>query len=34
MKAKLCVFAMGLLAAAVPVLAHHSFSAEFDSSKP
>jgi hypothetical protein len=34
MKAKLCVFAMGLLAAAVPMLAHHSFSAEFDSSKP
>ncbi len=34
MKAKLGVFAMGLLAAAVPMLAHHSFSAEFDSSKP
>jgi len=34
MKAKLCVFAMGLLAAAVPMLAHHSFSAEFDATKP
>jgi hypothetical protein len=34
MKARFCVFAMGLLAAAVPMLAHHSFSAEFDSSKP
>jgi hypothetical protein len=34
MKAKLCLFAMGLLGAAVPMLAHHSFSAEFDSSKP
>jgi len=34
MKAKSCVFAMGLLAVAVPMLAHHSFSAEFDSSKP
>jgi len=34
MKTKLCVFAMGLLAASVPMLAHHSFSAEFDSSKP
>jgi len=34
MKAKFCVFAIGLLAAAVPMLAHHSFSAEFDSSKP
>jgi hypothetical protein len=33
-KAKFGVFAMGLLAAAVPMLAHHSFSAEFDSSKP
>ncbi len=33
-KARFCVFAMGLLTAAVPVLAHHSFSAEFDSSKP
>lgn len=34
MKVKFCVFAMGLLAAAAPMLAHHSFSAEFDSSKP
>jgi hypothetical protein len=34
MKARLAVFAMGLLSAAVPVLAHHSFSAEFDNSKP
>jgi hypothetical protein len=34
MKARLAVFAMGLLSAAVPMLAHHSFSAEFDNSKP
>src|SRR3984957_19172168 len=34
MKAKICVFAMGLLATAVPMLAHHSFSAEFDATKP
>lgn len=34
MKARVCVFAMGLVAAAVPMLAHHSFSAEFDSTKP
>ncbi len=33
MKAKLAVFAMGLLSAA-SMFAHHSFSAEFDSSKP
>lgn len=33
MKAKLAVFAMGLLSAAVPMLAHHSFSAEFDNTK-
>lgn len=33
MKAKLGIFAIGLLAAAVPMLAHHSFSAEFDASK-
>jgi hypothetical protein len=30
MKAKLGYFAVGLLAAALPVFAHHSFSAEFD----
>jgi len=34
MKAKFGVFAFGLLAAAIPMLAHHSFSAEFDNSKP
>lgn len=34
MKARLATFAVGLLAAAVPMLAHHSFSAEFDNSKP
>jgi hypothetical protein len=33
MKAKLAVFGMGLLAAALPMLAHHSFSAEFDGTK-
>jgi hypothetical protein len=33
MKAKLAVFAMGLLSAALPMLAHHSFSAEFDNNK-
>jgi len=33
MKSKLAVFSMGLLAAALPMLAHHSFSAEFDNSK-
>ncbi len=34
MKAKFVAFAVGLLSAAVPMLAHHSFSAEFDNSKP
>jgi Family of unknown function (DUF6152) len=36
MKAKLAVLVAGmaLLAAAVPVVAHHSFAAEFDASKP
>ncbi len=34
MKAKVGLFAIGLLAAAIPMLAHHSFSAEFDNSKP
>lgn len=34
MKARLAVFAIGLGAAAIPVLAHHSFSAEFDNTKP
>jgi hypothetical protein len=33
MKAKIAVFAMGLLSAALPMLAHHSFSAEFDNNK-
>ncbi len=36
MKMRLAAFtgAIGLLAAAVPVLAHHSFAAEYDNSKP
>jgi hypothetical protein len=33
MRVRLMV-ALGLLLAAVPVLAHHSFSAEYDASKP
>jgi hypothetical protein len=33
MKAKLAVFALGLLSAAIPMFAHHSFSAEFDNNK-
>jgi len=36
MKARIAVFVggLGLLLAAVPALAHHSFNVEFDSSKP
>ncbi|HEY1335971.1 MAG TPA: DUF6152 family protein [Bryobacteraceae bacterium] len=36
MRAKYAIAAVGaaLLAAAVPVMAHHSFAAEFDASKP
>ncbi len=36
MKAKLTIaaFAAGLLLAAVPVMAHHSFAAEYDAQKP
>jgi hypothetical protein len=34
MKTRLAVFAIGLISAAAPLLAHHSFSAEFDNSKP
>src|SRR5436309_10206611 len=29
-----CALVLGLLAAAVPVVAHHSFAAEYDSQKP
>jgi len=34
MKLALGTAALGLLLAAVPVMAHHSFAAEFDSNKP
>jgi len=33
-KAKLTVLGAGLLMAAMPMLAHHSFAAEYDSTKP
>ncbi|HXD75713.1 MAG TPA: DUF6152 family protein [Vicinamibacterales bacterium] len=33
-KLALATAALGLLLAAVPVMAHHSFAAEFDSNKP
>ena len=33
-KAGVIVLCFGLLAAAVPLLAHHSFAAEYDSNKP
>ena len=33
-KIALATAALGLLLAAVPVMAHHSFAAEFDSNKP
>src|ERR1700723_2230515 len=33
MKAKLAGFAMGVFSAAIPMFAHHSFSAEFDNTK-
>ena len=34
MRAKLAVMALGLMLAAVPVVAHHSFAAEYDANKP
>lgn len=33
MKTKFAAFAIGLVSAALPALAHHSFSAEFDATK-
>src|SRR5712692_10941718 len=33
-KASVLVAGLGLLAAAVPLLAHHSFAAEYDATKP
>ena len=32
--AGVCAAALGLMAAAVPLLAHHSFAAEYDANKP
>ena len=34
MRAQLAVVVLGLMVAAVPVVAHHSFAAEYDSNKP
>jgi len=34
MKARLLILGFGLLVAAVPAMAHHAFSAEFDADKP
>ena len=34
MKARLLILGFGLLVAAVPAMAHHAFSAEFDAEKP
>jgi hypothetical protein len=33
-RTSICVAGMSLLAAAVPMLAHHSFAAEYDANKP
>lgn len=34
MRSRLLILGVGLLLAAVPAMAHHAFSAEFDSDKP
>jgi hypothetical protein len=34
MRARLAIFAGGILLASMPALAHHSFAAEYDSTKP
>jgi hypothetical protein len=34
MRARLLILGFGLLVAAVPAMAHHAFSAEFDADKP